>query len=140
MLSIVRRIGRDSFNLSNMDGSAAMAQQTTVRFIDDIDGSDAVGTVTFSLDNRAYEIDLSDENTDKLHEALAPFIEHGRKVGGRSGGRGRTRGQAPMTETSVRSSREETHAIREWARQNGHQVSDRGRISKSVMEAYKAVN
>ena len=28
-----------------------MAQQTTVRFIDDIDGSDAVGTVTFSLDN-----------------------------------------------------------------------------------------
>ena len=85
-----------------------MAQQTTVRFIDDIDGSDAVGTVTFSLDNRAYEIDLSDENTDKLHEALAPFIEHGRKAGGRSGGRGRTRGQAPMTETPARSNREET--------------------------------
>ena len=42
------------------------------------DGSDAVGTVTFSLDNRDYQIDLSDENTDKLHEALAPFIEHGR--------------------------------------------------------------
>ena len=41
-----------------------MAQQTTVRFIDDLDGSDAVGTVTFSLENRAYEIDLSDENTD----------------------------------------------------------------------------
>jgi Lsr2 len=117
-----------------------MAQQTTVRFIDDIDGSDAVGTVTFSLDNRVYEIDLSDENTDKLHEALAPFIEHGRKAGGRSGGRGRTRGQAPMTETPARSNREETHAIREWARRNGHQVSDRGRISKSVMEAYKAAN
>ncbi len=60
-----------------------MAQQTTVRFIDDLDGSDAVGTVTFSLDNRSYEIDLSDENTDKLHEALAPFIEPGRPVGGR---------------------------------------------------------
>jgi hypothetical protein len=118
-----------------------MAQQTTVRFIDDIDGSDAVGTVTFSLDNRAYEIDLSDENSDnKLREALAPFIEHGRKAGGRSGGRGRTRGQAPMTETGARSNREETHAIREWARQNGHEVSDRGRISKSVMEAYKAAN
>jgi hypothetical protein len=67
-----------------------MAQQTTVRFLDDLDGSDAVGTVTFSLENRAYEIDLSDENTDKLHEALAPFIEHARKAGGRSGGRGRT--------------------------------------------------
>ena len=48
-----------------------MAQQTTVRFVDDLDGSEAVGTVAFSLENRAYEIDLSDENTDKLHEALA---------------------------------------------------------------------
>ena len=48
-----------------------MAQQTTVRFIDDLDGSEAVGTVTFSLETRAYEIDLSDENTDKLHDALA---------------------------------------------------------------------
>ena len=115
-----------------------MAQQTTVRFVDDLDGSEAVGTVTFSLNNRAYEIDLSDENTDKLHEALAPFIEHGRKAGGRSGGRGRTRGQTPMTDAPARSNREETHAIREWARQHGHEVSDRGRISKSVMEAYKA--
>ena len=93
-----------------------MAQQTTVRFIDDLDGSEAVGTVTFSLDNRAYEIDLSDENTDKLHEALAPFIEHGSQ-GRRTFGRaGRTRGQAAMTDTPARSNREETHAIREWAR------------------------
>ena len=99
-----------------------------------------IGTVTFLLDNRSYEIDLSDENTDKLHDALAPFIEHGRKAGGRSGGRGRTRGQAPMTDTPARSNREETHAIREWARQNGHQISDRGRIPKSVIEAYQAAN
>src|ERR687893_1012606 len=113
-----------------------MAQQTTGRFIDDLNGSDAVGTVTFSLDNRSYEIDLSDENTDKLHDALAPFIEHGRKAGGRSGGRGRTRGQAPMTDTPARSNRGETHAIREWARQNGHKVNDRGRIPKAVLEAY----
>jgi hypothetical protein len=117
-----------------------MAQQTTVRFIDDLDGSDAVGTVTFALDNRSYEIDLSDENTDKLHEVLAPYIEDARKAGGRSGGRGRTRGQAAMTEAPARSNREETHAIREWARQNGHQVNDHGRIPKSVIEAYKAAN
>ena len=118
-----------------------MAQQTTVRFIDDLDGSDAVGTVTFALDNRSYEIDLSDENTDKLHEALAPYIEHGRKAGGRSGGRGRTRGQAAMTEApTARSNRQDTQAIREWARQNGHQVNDRGRIPKSVIEAYQAAS
>ena len=99
-----------------------------------------MGTFSFALNNRAYEIDLSDENTDKLHDALAPFIEHARKAGGRSGGRGRTRGQAAMTDAPARSDREETHAIREWARQHGHEVSDRGRISKSVMEAYMAAN
>ena len=117
-----------------------MAQQTTVRFVDDIDGSEAVGTVSFSLNNRSYEIDLSDENTDKLHEALAPFIEHARKAGGRSGGRGRTRGQAAMVDKPARSSREETAAIRDWARQRGHEVSDRGRISKAVIEAYQAAS
>ena len=115
-----------------------MAQQTTVRFVDDLDGSEAVGTVAFSLENRAYEIDLSDENTDKLHEALAPFIEHARQIG-RGSGRGRGRRQ-PATEKPTRSNREETHTIREWARQNGHQVSDRGRIPKSVIEAYQAAS
>jgi hypothetical protein len=45
-----------------------------------------------------------------------------------------------MTETPARSNREETQAIREWARQNGHQLSDRGRIPKSVMEAYQAAH
>jgi hypothetical protein len=119
-----------------------MAQQTTVRFIDDLDGSDAVGTVTFSLENRAYEIDLSDDNTDKLHEALAPFIEHGRQVSGRGGGRGRRRAQTQSSEEKkpARSNREETAAIREWARANGHKVNDRGRISKSVVEAYQAAS
>src|SRR4051794_29629622 len=98
-----------------MDGSA-MAQKTTVRFVDDLDGSEAVGTVTFALDNRSYEIDLSDENTDKLHEVLAPFIEHARQIGGRGAGRGRRRGQSSSAEEKpVRSNREETAAIRAWA-------------------------
>jgi hypothetical protein len=115
-----------------------MAQQTTVRFVDDLDGSEAVGTVTFALESRAYEIDLSDENTDKLHEALAPFIEHARQIG-RGSGRGRGRRQ-PAPEKHTRSNREQTQAIREWARQNGHQVSDRGRIPKSVIQAYQAAS
>ena len=136
MLTDIGTIGRDSPQPFNMDGRAAMAQQTTVRFVDDLDGSEAVGTVSFSLENRTYAIDLSDENTDKLHEALAPFIEHARQIG-RGSGRGRGQRQ-PSTEKHTRSNREETHAIREWARQNGHQVSDRGRIPKSVLEAYQA--
>jgi hypothetical protein len=61
-----------------------------------------------------------------------------RDVDGRSSGQGRTRRQAAMTGTPARSNREETHAIRGWAGQNGHQPSDRGRIPQSVIEAYQA--
>jgi hypothetical protein len=112
-----------------------MARQTTVRFVDDLDGSDASGTFDFSLEGRQYQVDLSDENAAKLRDALAPFIDVARKTGGR----GRpTQRQTAMTDKPVRSHREETHAIREWAREHGHQVSDRGRIPKSVLEAYRA--
>ena len=114
-----------------------MAQQTTVRFIDDLDGSDASGTFDFSLDGRQYHVDLSDKNAAKLRDALAPFIGVARKTGGR--GR-RTQRQTAMTDTPVRSNREDTAAIREWARANGHKVNDRGRISKSVLEAYRAAS
>jgi hypothetical protein len=115
-----------------------MAQQTTVRFIDDLDGSDASGTFDFSIDGRQYQIDLSDENAAKLRDALAPYIGAARKAGGR--GRGRASRQTAVAEKSTRSNRDETATIREWARANGHKVNDRGRISKSVMEAYQAAN
>ena len=59
-----------------------MAQQTTVRFIDDLDGSDASSTVTFALDGRSYEIDLSEDNAAKLRDALAPFVDSARKQAG----------------------------------------------------------
>ena len=115
-----------------------MAQQTTVRFIDDLDGSDASGTFDFSLDGRQYQVDLSDDNAAKLRDALAPFIDVARKTGGRR--RGRAQRQTSMTATPATSNREDTAAIRAWARAHGHKVSDRGRISKSVMEAYKAAS
>jgi hypothetical protein len=115
-----------------------MAQQTTVRFIDDLDGSDASGTFDFSLEGRNYQIDLSDDNAARLRDALAPYIGAARKAGGR--GRGRTSRQTVVADKPTRSSREETAAIRGWARENGHQVSDRGRIPKSVIEAYQAAS
>jgi Lsr2 len=116
-----------------------VARQTTVRFVDDLDGLEAAGTVEFGLEGRSYEIDLSDENAKKLREALAPFVDAARKPGGRSSGRGRGRAQSqPVAAEKPRgSSREETASIRESARANGHKVNDRGRISKSVIEAYK---
>jgi len=115
-----------------------MAQQTTVRFVDDIDGSEAVGTVSFSLNNRSYEIDLSDENTDKLHDALAPFVEHARQIAGRGSGRGRGQRQ-PATDKPARSSREDTQAIRVWAREHGHEVSDRGPHAAHVVDEHARV-
>ena len=115
-----------------------MAQQTTVKFIDDLDGTDASGTFDFSLEGRTYQIDLSDENAAKLRDALAPYIGAARKAGGR--GRARTARQTVVAEKPARANREETAAIREWARENGHTVSDRGRIPKSVIEAYQSAN
>ena len=115
-----------------------MAQQTTIRFIDDLDGSDAAGTFDFAIDGRQYQIDLSDENAAKLRDALAPYVGAARKAGGRA--RGRAVRQTAVADKPARSNREQTAAIRDWARANGHQVNDRGRISKSVMDAYQAGN
>ena len=119
-----------------------MAQQVNVKFVDDLDGSDAAGTVAFALDGRAYEIDLSEDNAARLRESLASFVAAGRKSGGASAAAGR---RAPkMTASSGRRpqplDREQTAAIRAWARQNGHQVSDRGRISKTVVDAFQAAH
>ena len=79
--------------------------------------------------------------TAKLREAMAPFIDAARRAGGRGSGRGRARGrQQAAEEAPAKSNREETAAVREWARANGHKVNDRGRISKAVIEAYQAAS
>ena len=53
-------------------------------YIDDIDGSEAAGTVRFGLDGADYEIDLNAEHTKQLHTALRTYIDHARKTGGTS--------------------------------------------------------
>ena len=119
-----------------------MAQQVNVKFVDDLDGSDAAGTVSFGLDGRAYEIDLSDDNAARLRDSLAAFIAAARKSGGASATGGRR--TPKMTATSGPRpqplDREQTAAIRAWARQNGHQISDRGRIPKTVVDAFQAAH
>ena len=116
-----------------------MAQKVDVRFVDDLDGSEASGTVSFALDGRAYEIDLSDDNAARLRDSLAAFVAAARRTGGR-----RSRGQRSSTSEApaapARPSREATAAIRTWARENGHEVSERGRIPKAVVEAYQAAH
>ena len=107
-----------------------MAQKVEVHLEDDLDGGPADHTLTFALDGKDYEIDLSTTNADKLREALRPFAEAGRKTT-RSGG-------ARNTRTRASGSDPDTAKIRAWAKENGHDVSDRGRIHQTVKDAYYA--
>jgi hypothetical protein len=109
-----------------------VATVTQVSLVDDLDGSVASTTVAFSLDRKQYQLDLSGENAKKLRDALAPFVASARR--GKGGGR---RSSGPkMTQTSATDS-DRNAAIREWAREHGHKVSDRGRIPRLVLEAYR---
>ncbi|GAA1305371.1 Lsr2 family protein [Saccharothrix xinjiangensis] len=109
-----------------------MARQVLVRLVDDLDGSSAgdVETVSFGLDGVSYEIDLSPDNARRLHEALALFIAHADKAG-RRGGRGAPARRAPRRPSAT------SRAIREWARRNGHDLADRGRLPAHVVEEFR---
>lgn len=108
-----------------------MAQKVQVILVDDLDGGEAEETVSFSLDGVSYEIDLSGDNATKLREALTPYAESARRVGGRSGGRGGRGGRAS------RSSSAKTAQIRSWAKSKGLEVNERGRIPASIVEQYE---
>lgn len=111
-----------------------MAQKVMVTLVDDLDGSEAGETVEFGLDGAVYEIDLSGDNAERLRDALSEYVEHARR---QAGGRKRVAraGRAPRTASA---DREQNQAIREWARKQGMNVSDRGRIPKEVTDAYNA--
>ncbi|HEY5148676.1 MAG TPA: Lsr2 family protein [Mycobacterium sp.] len=111
-----------------------MATVTRTFMVDDIDGSqDDVGTVHIALDNVSYEIDLSAANAERLREKLARFVDNGKKVTTRPQGRKATRGRVVIPAPV---GREQAQAVRDWARNNGYTVSERGRIPKSVQEAF----
>lgn len=113
-----------------------MATKHVTHLVDDLDGSVLEGEegkqVTFSLEGRSYEIDLSADNADKMYEAFAPYVAAARSVA--SPGAGRSRRNSP------RKSSVDLGAVREWARANGHTVSDRGRVPGSIVDAYEAAN
>lgn len=113
-----------------------MAQRVIIQLEDDIDGtplSEGEGeTVQFGLDGTAYEIDLSNTNAKVLREALAPYLDNGRRLTGKAAKRRGVRGQ----HTSQHSTRE----VRDWARSNGHNVPDRGRIPAHITEQFDAAH
>lgn len=104
-----------------------MAQKIQTLFVDDIDGGEAEGTIRFGLDGVGYEIDLSVTHSEELHKALAPYIAHARKTGGtRRATRGRRDGSAI-----------DTHKVREWARSQGIDIKERGRVPADIVEKYR---
>ena len=116
-----------------------MAQKVQVLLVDDLDGGTADETVTFALDGVTYEIDLSAENAEKLREAFALYVGSARRVGGNRNGGTRTARRA-SNGTAPRGGENNTAQIREWARQNGHKVNERGRIPAGILEAYQQAN
>ena len=94
-----------------------MARQVQVTLIDDIDGTPAESTVYFGLEGMHYEIDLSQDNLNKLREFLRPYIKAGRR--------------------SAPPSSDEAARIRAWAKEKGYDVSDRGRLSHEIIVKYR---
>ena len=110
-----------------------MAKKVQVLLVDDVDKeSTADETVTFALDGVSYEIDLTSDNAAKLRDSLAVWIGHAERTGGRRS-TGRTAGRSS-------SGRRDVSQIRQWARENGYDISERGRISTEVQEAYEKAN
>ncbi|MFJ3634620.1 Lsr2 family protein [Streptomyces sp. NPDC090112] len=112
-----------------------MAQKVQVLLVDDIDGGEADETVTFALDGKTYEIDLSADKAEKLRRELEPFVKGGRKTGGRASAG--TRGRSAAAASSDGPSAEE---LRVWAASNGYEVKDRGRVPAPIREAYAAAH
>jgi len=110
-----------------MNGVPTVAKRVQVVLEDDIDGSPAAETLSFGLDGVTYEIDLSAANAAALRDQLAKWIGAAQRTGGRRA-TGR-RAAAPSRRTDV-------SAVRAWARANGHQINERGRVPAAVQAAY----
>ena len=123
-----------------------MAQKVQVLIVCDLHSDEVEGTetLTFGLDGSSYEIDVCDAHAADLRDAFAPFVGAARRAGrgsasqpqrrsSRGGGRGSGGGSGSGDKQRVAE-------IREWARQNGHQVSERGRIAATVLQAYEAAH
>lgn len=112
-----------------------MATKTTTTLTDDIDGSDADVTITYTWDGQPYEIDLNEKNAEEFGEAIAPYVAASRRAGS-TPAQPRRRGRAAAAPAADVDPKE----VRAWARTQGIEVSDRGRVSSSVLEQYRAAH
>jgi hypothetical protein len=112
-----------------------MAKETIVVMRDDIDGTvieEGKGeTVRFSVNNTSYTIDLSTDNAIKFRDAIKPYIDAAAKEVS----------SLPRSSSSApKSNKEELQKIRQWAKDNGYEVSERGRVAQTIQDAYHAAN
>ena len=114
-----------------------MAQKVQVILTYDLDGSEAYDTVSFAIDGVSYDIDLSEGNAEALRGLFGPYILAGRRTGGRYKVAAR---QAAKTKPSAGAAATDAVDVRAWARENGFQVSDRGRVSGDIKAAYEAAH
>ena len=110
-----------------------MAQKVQTLFIDDLDGSDAEGTVRFGLDGAEYEIDLNAEHAKELRDALARYVSAARRTAGGAAKRPAARSSRRASANGVN-----TTEVREWAKSQGMEVKDRGRIPAELVVKFKA--
>jgi hypothetical protein len=104
-----------------------MAQKVQITLVDDLNGSPADETIGFALDGVGYEIDLTADNAAQLRNVLAPYVAHARRAKGgqgrRRGGRGGRAGE-----------------IRAWAKEQGIEVNQRGRVPADIVSRYDAAH
>ena len=122
-----------------------MAQKVNVMTVCDVHDQEveAAETISFALDGTPYELDACEEHAAELRDAFAPYVGSARKAGRASGGsapRRASRGSSRPSSSGGGADRERVQAIREWAREHGHKVSERGRLSAAVQEAYDAAH
>jgi hypothetical protein len=119
--------------LVSWEARDTMARKTIVELTDDLDGGRAAETITFGLDTRTYIIDLNAKNAKALRRVLAPYVESGRRVQPGRRGRGRPR-------TAGSGGGYSTQKMREWARSQGIEVADRGRIPADLAVRFLAAH
>jgi hypothetical protein len=109
----------------------SVAQKVQTLLVDDLDGTAANGTVRFGLDGTDYEIDLNTDHAQALRDALARYVGAGRRVSGAT--RRQARGGRKASANGVN-----TTEVREWAKAQGMEVKDRGRVPAELVVKFKA--
>src|ERR1700734_3162620 len=109
----------------------AMAQKVQTLFIDDLDGTEAEGSVQFGLDGTDYEIDLNSEHAEELRSALSRYVSAARRVSGTGRPPGRPGRRSASNDV-------DTKDVRKWAKDQGIELKDRGRVPTSVVAKFRA--